>query len=371
MSKIVLTGFLAYLFLCRMVRYRLLKKLLRKYKNVPLDYRGAQEIVLMDTLYEMPYLTRFSVSFALFKTYAIPTISRLLVKTNQLARLEVAGRRAEDTGVLLSECFHYNIDSYRSRISVARINYIHSLYRQSISNDDMLYTLSLFVVEPVTWAEKYDWRPLSNLEKQARHVVWKEIGERMHIENIPATFEELETWSIEYETNCMVYSENNKLCGDATLALMLSVYPKWMHGFLRKFFISFIDERLRLAMGFEEAPSWMKTFTKTVFGVRAFLLRNFALPRIFPDYGGQCTETSPNECGRYNRSGYVFEPWYVKETTFKQWCPFIQKRPGPEYRSQGFKIDEVGPEKFAGKGVDAMEKDAEKMKERAISQTDN
>jgi hypothetical protein len=53
----------------------------------------------------MPYIIGQAVSFALFKTYGIPSISRLLVQTNQLAHLDVAERRAEDTAILLSNCF--------------------------------------------------------------------------------------------------------------------------------------------------------------------------------------------------------------------------------------------------------------------------
>jgi len=366
--RISLTGLLTYLFLCRIFRYRRLKNTIRKYKNVPLDYHKAQDISLITSLYEMPYMMQLSVSFALFKTYGIPTISRLLAKTNQLARLEVAGRRAEDTGVLLAECFLHDLDSERARMGLARINYLHSLYRTSISNDDMLYTLSLFVLEPARWAERLEWRSLSNLEKEARHIFLKEIGERMGIESIPTTFAAFENWSTDYETKSMIYSEDNKICGEATLSFMILVYPKLMHGFLRKFFIALVDERLRLAMGFEEVPSWMKVFVKTVFNVRAFLLRHCTLPRIFPEYLGQNHGGTVNEHGRYNRPGYLFEPWYVKETPVNQWCPFIQKRPGSQYKSHGFTVSELGPEKFAGKGVDIMEKDAEKMKERAISQ---
>jgi hypothetical protein len=44
----------------------------------------------------------------------------------------------------------------------------------------------------------------------------------------------------------------------------------------------------------------------------------------------------------------------------------IGKRPGYEYRSEGFKVDELGPEKLAGKGLEAMKKDAEKMKARVL-----
>ncbi|CAF4361006.1 unnamed protein product, partial [Rotaria magnacalcarata] len=51
--------------------------------------------------------------------------------------------------------------------------------------------------------------------------------------------------------------------------------------------------------------------------------------------------------------------------------PFVTKRPSPEYRSQGFTIKEVGPEKFAGKGFEEVQNDAEKMLQRAMLLVDS
>ena len=42
------------------------------------------------------------------------------------------------------------------------MNWLHSRY--NISNDDMLYTLSVFVTSPDKWLGLYDWRGLTELE---------------------------------------------------------------------------------------------------------------------------------------------------------------------------------------------------------------
>lgn len=46
------------------------------------------------------------------------------------------------------------------------MNYLHSRYQKAgkISNDDMLYTLSLFVLEVERWVGLYEWRSLTPLE---------------------------------------------------------------------------------------------------------------------------------------------------------------------------------------------------------------
>jgi hypothetical protein len=273
--------------------------------------------------------------------------------------------------LLLGECFLFDLDTHRARMALARINYLHSLYKNNISNDDMLYTLSLFILEPIRWAKKYDWRSLAPIEEEARFIYLKEMGERMKIENIPTTLKEIEEWSDNYEVNYMTYSKDNQICGEATLALMLSFYPNCMQNFVRKALISLIDERLRIAMGFEKSPIWIKRLITTILNIRAFLL-HCTLPRIYPDDNGQGpTSCSMTEDGRYQRTNYIFEPWYVKETWLSKILPLIRKRPGPQYKSHGFKPEELGPEKFAGKGVEAMNKDAKMMEERAILQIES
>ena len=67
-----------------------------------------------------------------------------------------------DTGVLISDFTTYPFDSDRHARAVARMNWLHSQYK--ISNDDKLYTLSVFVTVPQRWLEKYEWRPLTDLE---------------------------------------------------------------------------------------------------------------------------------------------------------------------------------------------------------------
>jgi hypothetical protein len=117
--------------------------------------------------------------FALFKTYTVPTISKLLNATGEFAKN--CPRRVEDTELILQEI----IDPYarivnqlqknpktsrddvdkqweRSELAQKRLNELHGKY--NINNGDMLYTLSLFMFEPVVWVNKYEWRPMDERE---------------------------------------------------------------------------------------------------------------------------------------------------------------------------------------------------------------
>ena len=106
------------------------------------------------------------------RTYGIPSISRLLVETKQFSDVEFAGRRTTDTGILIGEFLERHPTSERANSAIARMNYLHGMYQKAgkITNDDMLYTLSLFILEPERWIRMYEWRSLTPMEICALYV---------------------------------------------------------------------------------------------------------------------------------------------------------------------------------------------------------
>lgn len=142
------------------------------------------------------------------------------------------------------------------------MNYLHSLYRNSgkISNDDLLYTLALFALEPKNWVNRYEWRQLTDLEVCALGTFWKSMGDAMEIlyEDLPGAqsgwkngiqwMEEMEKWSVEYEKKCMVPDETNKKTADETTAMLLYDAPQSLHPFGYKVVSALMDDRLRKAM---------------------------------------------------------------------------------------------------------------------------
>jgi hypothetical protein len=74
---------LCYWGLCRLLRYRRRNSIAARFKGrdpYSLSIDEAQWIVQELFQLEMPYLTRFSTAFALFRTYGILTISKILLK---------------------------------------------------------------------------------------------------------------------------------------------------------------------------------------------------------------------------------------------------------------------------------------------------
>lgn len=73
------------------------------------------------------------------------------------------------------------------------MNHLHDQY--NISNDDFLYTLSVFILEPPKFCTRFEWRSMSPVEEMALFAFWSEIGRRMGIEGIPAELQDLINWA--------------------------------------------------------------------------------------------------------------------------------------------------------------------------------
>jgi hypothetical protein len=192
----------------------------------------------------------------------VPTISKLLVATGELSDPTLSSKRAADTGVLLTEIVLNKPRSVRNLDAIARMNWLHDRYRRSgkIKDDDMLYTLSMFVLEPLRWTERFEWRNLSDLERCAMAVYWKSLGEVMDIpyDALPSAksgwrdglhwLAELEEWSKAYDEKNTIPDEHNRTLALATVKIGLTNVPRIFHGVGLQFVAALLDQRLRRAM---------------------------------------------------------------------------------------------------------------------------
>lgn len=171
-------------------------------------------------------------------------------------------KRYADTGCLITEFVAHPPTAARAHEAIARMNYLHNTYRSSgkILDDDMLYTLSLFALEPARWVKKNEWRELSEVEKCALGTFWKSIGDAMEIsfEKLPSSkqgfrdglqwLEEINTWSQQYEEVHMVPHECNKATADQTVKILLWDMPRFITPVALNMVYWLMGDRLRAAM---------------------------------------------------------------------------------------------------------------------------
>ena len=127
--------------------------------------RDHHQIVYLAGGYETPWLTTRALEFALFRTYAVPSIAKLLDETGQFYRH--GQRRYDDTAIIMAEITEHGYDSERGRAALRRMNQMHGRY--DISNDDFLYVLSTFIFEPLRWTSRFGWRQPIQIEKDGMY----------------------------------------------------------------------------------------------------------------------------------------------------------------------------------------------------------
>ncbi|KAH0284001.1 hypothetical protein M436DRAFT_74095 [Aureobasidium namibiae CBS 147.97] len=342
----------------------------------------AQEIQLYIFELEFPFLAQKALEFALFRTYGIPSISSLLMQTKQLSTAKHASKRMTDTSVLMLEIIKNAPASARSSEALARTNFLHSLYGSKISNDDLLYTLSLFLLEPIRWINEHEWRELTEMEAAAMGLFWLKVGQGMKIdfsclpggkkgwEHGGVFAEELKAWVEEYEEKYMVPAESNKQTADCTTEMLLYPVPVAFKDAGRKVISALMDTRLRRAMLYPDPPAMLQWLVDTGLTARKLVLRHLTLPR--PDASRkQIIADDINSHGKIYKLIWDTEPWYVEPTFVNRWClqswlDWSAGRPipgdeGDKYFPQGFKSSVMGPAFLAGKGLEQAEKDEEQI----------
>ncbi|KLJ09883.1 hypothetical protein EMPG_14698 [Blastomyces silverae] len=388
-ATVPILGPAVYLITVALLRNRRMKKNAKKFNYQTRESMArmsdddAWNILLDAGQMEFPFIYLKALQFALFRTYGIPTISKTLVQTGQFAKPEFSMKRYADTSVLIAEFVGNPPSSERGKAAIARMNYLHNGYRMSgkILDDDMLYTLSLFALEPIRWINRYEWRQASDLEVCAIGTFWKSVGDAMEIsfENLPSSktgfkdgiqfWEELRVWSEAYEERAMVPSDWNKKNADQTVTVLLWDYPALIRPVARNMVVYMMDDRLREAMMYEKPHALYKIAFASVFKLRQWFLRYLSLPR--PEFMRfhRITPGTSSEA-RYCLLNWEGAPFYIKPTFMNRWglrawYTWLRGMPlpgdNPEHCPNGYYLPDVGPKKFEGKGHDQVKKTMERL----------
>ncbi|KAI9814379.1 MAG: hypothetical protein M1827_003235 [Pycnora praestabilis] len=328
---------------------------------------------------EFPFMYKTALQFSLFRTYGIPTISKLLVATKELSESTTAAKRYTDTAVLIAEFMANTPTSERSVAAIARMNHIHSVYQKAgkIGNDDMLYTLALFALEPTKWIQRYEWRKLNDMETCAIGTFWKGIGDAMKIDYAVLAranegwadgldwLGDIDAWRELYEREHMVPDLYNKRTADETTAILLWHVPEQLKRVGRQAVSALMDDRLRKAMIYDEPSPLINAIINgpySIFQLRKFLLRHLTLPRLFRYH---TVSPNPTAMGNLYLLDYDALPFYIQPTLLNRWGPgawivWLLGNPlpgdgGEKYQPKGYRINECGPLSMRGKGLVSMD----------------
>ncbi|KAI1405099.1 hypothetical protein F4819DRAFT_444865 [Hypoxylon fuscum] len=375
-----------YVFLCALLRNRQRLAMEKRFKfrsRASLVNMTVEDAYIIQTWLaeqEFPHVFSAAIFFALFKSYGIPSISRLLVSTDQFVSndgLKTTSKRAADTSVLLCNMVIGKPSSERATAAVARTNYLHSSHRRAgkISDDDMLYTLSLFVLEGIRWTEKYEWRHLTDMERCAVATFWKALGEDLEVSYHQLAsngnwtdglswLEELDAWSCQYEAHSMVPSSDNAALASATMDMLLYELPNSFKPMGRKFASILLGPRLREAMKIPHPPPHYETIFYYVITLRKFIVRHLCLPRPYFRRHKRVYDAPNPVTGRYQVPRWRVHPWYARPSIKDRLRAWTGSDSGEKanFMPQGYLISELGPTRHVGKGMSEMKDTIESLR---------
>ncbi|MGW1867327.1 oxygenase MpaB family protein [Streptomyces mauvecolor] len=247
--------------------------------------RDFLAVYRMSATLEFPWDHARALELALYRTYAVPGIGRLLAETAELT--DRPQKRYDDTALLLDTVLEHGFDSVGGRTAVRRINQMHRSY--DIGDDDMRYVLCTFVVMPKRWIDAYGWRRLSDHELRASARYYQTLGKHMGIKEIPDSYEEFERCLDAYEAAHFGFDEGARRVSDATLDLMASWYPKPLAPVLRTVSLALLDDALLRVFRYAPPAPAARTLVRGALRLRARAVRLLP-PRSVPHYARQNPE---------------------------------------------------------------------------------
>ncbi|VDB95863.1 unnamed protein product [Peniophora sp. CBMAI 1063] len=395
---ILITVVFSYLLFVHLARWRRYKHVHRKYAHRIQDPSSltpseAQDIMHTTLLWDIPSVLFNALSFAIVRTYAIPSISRILSGTKELQSSTVS-KRYIDTAILVatySTCpfrtgeapsdFYATFASIeaadadpRAYVAIARMNWLHEKY--TIKNEDYLITLAFVIFLPIRWAGRFGWRPLSPLEVHARYVFWRHIGELMNLRDIPSSAADFEAWAADYETRYMVPADSNHALAEGMLNELASSVPSFARGLFKRLIICTMDERMRIAMKLPAQPWALHLLVDVSAALIRFFGRHLLPPRPYPycvvpvKANAECE--GDGKLARMHPLLKVTKPWYLpratglwqvlESVTLALGLRGAADIPGPQYDDQGYRLEELGPSRWKDAGhLDVMRKASDMM----------
>ena len=241
--------------------------------------RDNQRIMHLSFGYEFPWDSTRALEVALYRTYAVPSVSGLLHRTKEFYRHPQ--RRYDDTALLIAEMCKHGYEDGRGRQALERMNWVHGHFE--IANDDFLYVLSTFVYEPIRWIDAFCWRKLCTNERLGYYCFWCELGTRMGIRDIPASYEAFAAWTAAYEKEHFRFTETNRRIATATRDLFASWAPRFVAPAVNYSIYALLDDPMLEAFDFPKPLPLTRGLIRGTLAARGRLVR-WLPPRRKPHF---------------------------------------------------------------------------------------
>lgn len=241
-----------------------------------------RQMVLFDLASDMEL--GFFLSY--YRNFAIPGIAATLHSNAEIQQHPM--KRSYDTGIVIYELISNGLDSARGQEMVALLNRVHR--NVPGSKDDFLYVLLTLLVVPIRWTQKHAWRPPTATELAAATRFFAELGSRMHITAMPATYKEAEDFFDRYEDQHVAPTPEGQELMYRTVQVFQSRLPAPLRPFAKRLISTMLDDgRLTQALGLHRAGRASRAALKVGLALRNAITRRRPLrtqPHFTPGAAG-------------------------------------------------------------------------------------
>lgn len=230
-----------------------------------------REMVLFD--FQAEIHAGFFVSY--YRNFAVPPIARTLAGSGEMAARPL--KRSYDTGIVIHEIIANGFDHERSRAMIALLRRVHAGVPGTA--EDFVYVLMTLLVLPLRWVEAHGWRRLTALEKEAATAFYSELGSRMGLGPVPASFEAACRFLDDYEDRNLGPSPEGAALLAATVPALKNRLPAWLRRFTPLVLALMMDKpEVADALGLKRAPTALRLAFNAVLRARAAKVRSRPLP---------------------------------------------------------------------------------------------
>lgn len=210
-----------------------------------------------------------------YRNFAIPSIARVLAATGEMTSRPM--KRSYDTTIVIHEIIANGFDHERSHAMIELLRRVHKGVPGTA--DDFVYVLTTLLVLPLRWIENHGWRRPTDLEKQSATDFYAELGRRMGLQGIPATFDAACRFLDRYEDEHMGPSDEGAALLGATVAAFATRVPARLRRFTPTIMALMMDKpQVAVALGLKPAPAVLRLPFNALLRLRAVKARTRPLP---------------------------------------------------------------------------------------------
>ncbi len=227
--------------------------------------RDHARIVYLDACVEFPFDVTRALELAFFRTFAVPRIAELLASTGEFTGRPL--KRYDDSDLLISSFVEHGYDSPAGRAAIRRMNQIHG--RFDIPNEDFIYVLSTLAIEPFRWNRRFGWRRATAAERTASFEFWRNVARLMNIRDVPASYDELERFNVEFERERFAYSDAGHRVATSMIDMFVGKIPGMPKTLGRRGVHALLDDPLLGALGLPRPTATERRAAEAALRLRA------------------------------------------------------------------------------------------------------